>query len=56
FEEEQGKDVDDQVNLEEETNELDQGQAGSEPGRTPESQTSPKQVVMDEDQTGSDPG
>nr|GEX18686.1 reverse transcriptase domain-containing protein [Tanacetum cinerariifolium] len=56
FEEEQGKDVDDQVNLEEETNELDQGQAGSDPGRTLVSRTSPKQVVMDKDQTRSDPG
>nr|GEX16713.1 histone deacetylase 14 [Tanacetum cinerariifolium] len=31
FDEEQGKDVDNQVNLKEKTNELDQGQAGSDP-------------------------
>ncbi|GKD01594.1 hypothetical protein Tco_1171868 [Tanacetum coccineum] len=35
--EEQGEDVDNQVNLEEKTAELDQGQAGSDPGKTPES-------------------
>nr|GEW48013.1 ribonuclease H-like domain-containing protein [Tanacetum cinerariifolium] len=40
--EEQGKDVDEQVNLKENTDELDQGQAGSDP-------------VMDEDQAGPDP-
>nr|GEX13616.1 copia protein [Tanacetum cinerariifolium] len=56
FDEEQGKDVDDQVNLEEKTDKLDQGQARSDPGRTPESRPSPEQVVMDEDQAGSDPG
>nr|GEU59965.1 hypothetical protein [Tanacetum cinerariifolium] len=42
FDEEQGKDVDDQVNLKEKTNELDQIQAGSDPGRTPESQPPPE--------------
>nr|GEY57568.1 hypothetical protein [Tanacetum cinerariifolium] len=52
---EQGKDVDDQVNLEEKTDELDQGQDGSDPGRTPRSRPPPEQVVMDEDQAGSDP-
>nr|GEV39397.1 zinc finger, CCHC-type [Tanacetum cinerariifolium] len=56
FNEEQGKDVDDLVNLEEKTDELDQGQAGSDPGRTPESRPPPEQVVMDEDQAGPDPG
>nr|GEY08718.1 hypothetical protein [Tanacetum cinerariifolium] len=35
--EEQGKDVDNQVNLEEKTAELDQGQARSDPNATPES-------------------
>ncbi|GJY42425.1 hypothetical protein Tco_0429695, partial [Tanacetum coccineum] len=35
--EEQGEDVDNQVNLEEKTAKLDQGQAGSDPGKTPES-------------------
>nr|GEY11425.1 hypothetical protein [Tanacetum cinerariifolium] len=37
IDEEQRKDVDNQVNLEEKTTELDQGQAGSDPGKTPES-------------------
>ncbi|GKC65379.1 hypothetical protein Tco_1097977 [Tanacetum coccineum] len=35
--EEQGDDVTNMVNLEEKTDELDQGQAGSDPGKTPES-------------------
>nr|GEX15125.1 hypothetical protein [Tanacetum cinerariifolium] len=34
----------------------DQGQAGPDPGRTPESQPPPEQEVMDEDQAGPDPG
>ncbi|GKD33607.1 hypothetical protein Tco_1249116 [Tanacetum coccineum] len=54
--EEQGEDVDNQVNLEEKTAELDQGQAGSDPGKTPESRPPPEQVFMDEDQAGPDPG
>nr|GEX06518.1 hypothetical protein [Tanacetum cinerariifolium] len=37
IDEDQGKDVDKQVNLEEKNVELDQGQAGSDPGKTPES-------------------
>nr|GFC54241.1 hypothetical protein [Tanacetum cinerariifolium] len=53
--EEQGKDVDEQVNIKENTDELDQGQAGSDPGRTPKSRPLPEQVVMDEDQAGPDP-
>nr|GEV90099.1 hypothetical protein [Tanacetum cinerariifolium] len=55
IDEEQGNDVDEQVNLKEKTNELDQGQAGSDPGRTPESRPSPQQVVMDKDQAGPGP-
>nr|GEU36963.1 hypothetical protein [Tanacetum cinerariifolium] len=55
IDEEQKKDVDKQVNLEEKTDELDQGQAGSDPGRTPESRPPPEQVVIDEDQAGQDP-
>ncbi|GKC80315.1 hypothetical protein Tco_1131089 [Tanacetum coccineum] len=35
--EEQGDDVTDVVNLEEKTAEIDEGQAGSDPGKTPES-------------------
>nr|GEU30327.1 histone deacetylase 14 [Tanacetum cinerariifolium] len=44
------------TNSGEKTVELDQGQARSDPGRTPESRAPPKQVVMDEDQAGLDPG
>nr|GEZ10491.1 hypothetical protein [Tanacetum cinerariifolium] len=55
IDEEQGNDVDDQVNLEEKTNEVDQGQAKSDPGRTPESRPPPEHVVMDEDQAGPNP-
>ncbi|GJZ74202.1 hypothetical protein Tco_0638348 [Tanacetum coccineum] len=54
--EEQGEDVDNQVKLEEKTAELDQGQTGSDPGKTPESRPPPEQVFMDEDQAGPDPG
>ncbi|GJR57695.1 hypothetical protein Tco_1499857 [Tanacetum coccineum] len=53
--EEIGEDVDNQVNLEEKTAELDQGQAGSDPGKTPKSRPPPEQVFMDEDQAGPDP-
>nr|GEW42325.1 hypothetical protein [Tanacetum cinerariifolium] len=42
-------DVDDQVNLEEKIAELDQGQAGSDLGKTPESRPPPEQEFMDED-------
>ncbi|GJU86217.1 hypothetical protein Tco_1293763 [Tanacetum coccineum] len=54
--EEQGEGVDNQVNLEEKTTELDQGQAGSDPSKTPESRPPPEQVYMDEDQARPDPG
>ncbi|GJT62373.1 hypothetical protein Tco_1005906 [Tanacetum coccineum] len=53
--EEQEEDVDNQVNLEEYTAELDQGQAGSDPGKTLESRPLPEQVFMDEDQARPDP-
>nr|GEX72704.1 retrovirus-related Pol polyprotein from transposon TNT 1-94 [Tanacetum cinerariifolium] len=46
----QGKDVDDQVNSEEKTVELYQGQAGSDLGKTPESQPPQEQEFMEEDQ------
>ncbi|GJY09363.1 hypothetical protein Tco_0377548 [Tanacetum coccineum] len=45
-----------QVDLEEKTVELDQDQAGSDPGETHESRPPPTQVLMDEDQAGPDPG
>ncbi|GJW89052.1 hypothetical protein Tco_0164392, partial [Tanacetum coccineum] len=54
--EEQGEDVSNMVALEERTIELDEGQAGSEPGKTPESRPPPEREHMEEDQTGSDPG
>nr|GEW06465.1 copia protein [Tanacetum cinerariifolium] len=53
--EEQGDDVANMVNLEEKTNELDQGQAESDPGKTFESQPPPEQVFMDDDQARPDP-
>nr|GEV18232.1 hypothetical protein [Tanacetum cinerariifolium] len=56
IDEDQGKDVDDQVNLEEKTAKLDQGQVGSNPGKTPESRPQPEQEFMKEDQAGPDPG
>ncbi|GJY84327.1 retrovirus-related pol polyprotein from transposon TNT 1-94 [Tanacetum coccineum] len=54
--EEQGDDVANMVNLEEKTSKIDEGQAGSDPGKTPESQPPPEQVFMDEDQARPDPG
>nr|GEU29845.1 hypothetical protein [Tanacetum cinerariifolium] len=47
MDEEKGNDMDEQVNLKENTDEIDQGQAGSDLGRTLESRPPPKQVVMD---------
>ncbi|GJW26822.1 hypothetical protein Tco_0040633 [Tanacetum coccineum] len=54
--EEQGDDVANVVNLEEKTAEIDEGQAGSDPGKTPESRPPPEQVFIDEDQVGPDLG
>ncbi|GJZ65366.1 hypothetical protein Tco_0622062 [Tanacetum coccineum] len=51
-----GEDVTNQVNLKEKTAELDQDQAGSDPGESLESQAQPEQVHMDEDQAEPDPG
>ncbi|GJR94281.1 retrovirus-related pol polyprotein from transposon TNT 1-94 [Tanacetum coccineum] len=53
---EQGDDVTEEVNLEDKTTEIDEDQAGSDPGETHESRPSSKQVLMDEDQAGPDPG
>nr|GEX94166.1 retrovirus-related Pol polyprotein from transposon TNT 1-94 [Tanacetum cinerariifolium] len=53
--EDQGKDVDDQVNSEEKTTKLDQGQARLNPGKTPESRPPQEQEFMKEDQVGPDP-
>ncbi|GKD15559.1 hypothetical protein Tco_1199966 [Tanacetum coccineum] len=54
--EEQGGDVSNTVDLEERTVELDEGQAGSDPGKIPESRPLPERVLMEEDQAGSNPG
>ncbi|GJR02065.1 hypothetical protein Tco_0525049 [Tanacetum coccineum] len=54
--EELGEDVEKQVDLEEKTAELDQDQAGSDPGETYESRPPPAHVLMDEGQPGLDPG
>ncbi|GKE45029.1 hypothetical protein Tco_1472313 [Tanacetum coccineum] len=51
-----GEDVDKLENIEEKTMELDQDQAGSDPGETHVSQPPPEQVLMDEDQAGPDLG
>ncbi|GKD59475.1 hypothetical protein Tco_1296984, partial [Tanacetum coccineum] len=53
--EELGEYVEKQVDLEEKTVELDQDQAGSNPGETHESRPPPEHVLMDEDQAGPDP-
>ncbi|GJZ48965.1 hypothetical protein Tco_0603155 [Tanacetum coccineum] len=54
--EEQGDDVANMVNLEEKAAEIDEGQAGSDPGKTPESRTPPDDDKMEEDQARPDPG
>nr|GEU64291.1 hypothetical protein [Tanacetum cinerariifolium] len=56
IDEDQGKDLDNQVNLEEKTVELDQCQAGSDPGKTPESRPLLEQEFIEEDHAGPDPG
>nr|GFA81275.1 hypothetical protein [Tanacetum cinerariifolium] len=47
--------TDNQVNLEEKTAELDQGQVRSDPGKTPESRPQPEQEFIKEDQATPDP-
>ncbi|GJY91669.1 hypothetical protein Tco_0507451 [Tanacetum coccineum] len=47
--EEQSEDVANVVNLEEKTTEIDEGQDGSDPGKTPESRPPPDDDKMDED-------
>ncbi|GKC95055.1 hypothetical protein Tco_1160497 [Tanacetum coccineum] len=54
--EEQGEDVANVVDQEEKTAEINEGQAGSDPGKTPESRPPPERVLMEEDQAGPDPG
>nr|GEU45541.1 hypothetical protein [Tanacetum cinerariifolium] len=47
---EQGEDVSNMVALKERVVELDEGQAGSDSGKTPESRPLPQRVLMEEDQ------
>ncbi|GJR62124.1 hypothetical protein Tco_1504286 [Tanacetum coccineum] len=54
--EELGEDVEKQEKVEEKTMELDQDQAGSDPGETLESRPQPEQVYMEEVQAGPDHG
>ncbi|GKG11741.1 hypothetical protein Tco_0345978, partial [Tanacetum coccineum] len=54
--EEQGEDVSNKVNLEEKTAEIDEGQARSYPGKTPESRPPLERVLMEEDHVGPNPG
>nr|GEU77899.1 hypothetical protein [Tanacetum cinerariifolium] len=54
--EEQREDMDNQRYLEEQTVVLNEGQAGSDPGKTLESRPPPNDDKMDEDQAGSDLG
>ncbi|GKC68636.1 hypothetical protein Tco_1101234 [Tanacetum coccineum] len=56
FGDEQGDDVIEVVNLEDKTTEIDEGQAGSDLGKTLESRPSPDDNKMDEDRARSDPG
>ncbi|GKA79988.1 hypothetical protein Tco_0786584 [Tanacetum coccineum] len=53
--EERGGEVSNTVALEERTVELDEGHAGSDPGKTPESRPPLKRKLIEEDQAGSDP-
>ncbi|GKA99524.1 hypothetical protein Tco_0827518 [Tanacetum coccineum] len=54
--EEQGEDVANVIDQEEKIAELNEGQVGSDPGKTPESRPPPNDDKMDEDQAGPDPG
>ncbi|GJW77050.1 hypothetical protein Tco_0138732 [Tanacetum coccineum] len=54
--EELGEDVEKQKNVKEKTVELDQDQAGPDPGETLKSRPQPEQVHLEEDQAGLDPG
>ncbi|GKC12157.1 hypothetical protein Tco_1008939 [Tanacetum coccineum] len=53
---EQGDGVTYVVNLEDKTTEIDEGQAGSDPGKTPESRPPPDDDKMDEYLAGPNPG
>ncbi|GJT93492.1 copia protein [Tanacetum coccineum] len=51
----QGEEISHTLVLEEKTTELDEGQAGPDPGKTPESRPQPEHEHMDEDQAGPNP-
>ncbi|GKA70139.1 hypothetical protein Tco_0776203 [Tanacetum coccineum] len=53
--EEQVEDVSNKVDLEEKTTEVNEGQVGSNPGKTPESRPPPEYVLMEEDQARPNP-
>ncbi|GKB30100.1 hypothetical protein Tco_0869501, partial [Tanacetum coccineum] len=54
--EEHGEEVSHTMALDERTIELDEDQARSDPGKTPESRPPPEHVLIEEDQAGSNPG
>ncbi|GJX42304.1 hypothetical protein Tco_0257294 [Tanacetum coccineum] len=54
--EEQGEYVANVVDQEEKTAKINEGQAGSDPSKTPESRPPPERIIMEEDQAGPDPG
>ncbi|GJY53742.1 hypothetical protein Tco_0445406 [Tanacetum coccineum] len=54
FSDEQGNDVTEVVNLKDKTTEIDEGQARSDPGKTPESRRPPDDNKINEDQAGPD--
>ncbi|GJX53987.1 hypothetical protein Tco_0282356 [Tanacetum coccineum] len=54
--EERGEDISNMVALKERIIKLDEGQAGSDPGKTPESRPPPEREFMEEDQAGPNHG
>nr|GEU75184.1 hypothetical protein [Tanacetum cinerariifolium] len=54
--EERGEEVSNIMVLEERTIEFDEGQAGSDPSKTPKSRPLPERELIEEDQAGSNPG
>ncbi|GKD04252.1 hypothetical protein Tco_1179226, partial [Tanacetum coccineum] len=52
----QEEDVANQVNLKDKTAEIDEGQAGSDPGKTSEPRPPPERALIEEDQAIPDPG
>ncbi|GKC73410.1 hypothetical protein Tco_1119293, partial [Tanacetum coccineum] len=54
--EEQGEGVSNKVDLEEKTAKIDEGHAGSDPGKTHESRPLPERVLIEENKAGPNPG